>query len=118
MFASIDANEIANFEILLKETFPRFTVISIPVVNNMKGRNDRAYISTCHKYLVLVARDNFVSSGLRVQNQSLVDSNRSQAKCFAKSGNRKSLTRDWPKRAPFSARQFNPFYAHTENIAG
>ena len=69
MFASIDANEIANFEMLLKETFPRFTVISIPVVNNMKGRNDRAYISTCHEYLVLIAKDSFVSAGLPLTQQ-------------------------------------------------
>jgi len=69
MFASIDSNEIANFEVLLKETFPRFTVISIPVVNNMKGRNDRDYISTCHEYLVLVARKSFVSSGLPLTQQ-------------------------------------------------
>lgn len=69
MFASIDANEMANFETLLKETFPRFSVISIPVVNNMKGRNDREYIATCHEYLVLVARDNFTSSGLPLTTQ-------------------------------------------------
>lgn len=69
MFASIDANEMANFDILLKETFPKFSVIAIPVVNNMKGRNDREYIATCHEYLVLVARDNFISSGLPLTAQ-------------------------------------------------
>jgi adenine-specific DNA-methyltransferase len=69
MFASIDANEISNFELLLRETFPKFTIISIPVVNNMKGRNDKDYISTCHEYLVLVARDNFVSVGLPLTQQ-------------------------------------------------
>ena len=64
LFASIDANEIANFEILLRECFGGFEVLSIPNVNNMKGRNDKDYIATCHEYLVLVARDDFISSGL------------------------------------------------------
>ena len=64
MFASIDHNEAATFDLLLRETFSGFETIAIPVVNNMKGRNDREYIATCHEYLYLVAKKNFVSSGL------------------------------------------------------
>ena len=69
MFASIDANEIANFQMILKEVFSGFTQIAIPVVNNMKGRNDRGYIATCHEYLVLVAKRGFKSFGLPLTQQ-------------------------------------------------
>lgn len=69
LFASIDANEIANFELLLKETFPRFDIILIPVVNNMKGRNDRDHIATCHEYIVIAAKSSFVSYGLPLTQQ-------------------------------------------------
>ncbi|KCZ92204.1 adenine-specific DNA-methyltransferase [Hyphomonas johnsonii MHS-2] len=71
MFASIDANEVAHFEVLLRETFSNFEIISIPIVNNMKGRNDRDYIATCHEYLVLVARHNFVSHGIPLSQKQL-----------------------------------------------
>lgn len=64
MFASIDHNEAATFDLLLRETFSGFETIAIPIVNNMKGRNDREYIATCHEYLYLVAKKNFVSAGL------------------------------------------------------
>lgn len=64
MFASIDHNEASSFDLLLRETFSGFETIAIPVVNNMKGRNDRQYIATCHEYLYLVAKKGFVSAGL------------------------------------------------------
>ena len=69
MFASIDANEIANFQTILKEVFSGCTQIAIPVVTNMKGRNDRGYIATCHEYLVLVAKRGFKSVGLPLTQQ-------------------------------------------------
>lgn len=102
MFASIDANEIANFEILLKELFPGFSVISIPVVNNMKGRNDRDYISTCHEYLVLVARKSFVSAGLPLTQQQ-----RAQFKHKDSEGYLYAL-RDLRKRGGADTRELRP----------
>lgn len=102
MFASIDANEIANFEILLKEVFPRFTVVSIPVVNNMKGRNDRDYISTCHEYLVLIARKSFISSGLPLTQQQ-----RAQFKNEDSDGYLYAL-RDLRKRGGADTRELRP----------
>lgn len=64
MFVSIDHNEVSAFDLLLSETFSGFETIAIPVVNNMKGRNDREYIATCHEYLFLIAKKNFISAGL------------------------------------------------------
>ena len=69
MFASIDANEIVNFQALLKDVFSGCLQIAIPVVNNMKGRNDREHIATCHEYLILVAKRDFRSSGLPLSQQ-------------------------------------------------
>ncbi len=68
-FASIDANEMSNFEFLVKEIFGGFKIITIPVVNNMKGRNDKGYISTCHEYLIMAAGKDFVSAGLPLTQQ-------------------------------------------------
>lgn len=69
LFASIDHNELANFQLLVAEIFSGFQQIAIPVVNNMKGRNDRDYIATCHEYLVLVAKKSFISYGLPLTQQ-------------------------------------------------
>lgn len=69
LFASIDHNELANFQHLASEIFSGYQQIAIPVVNNMKGRNDRDYIATCHEYLVLVAKKSFVSFGLPLTQQ-------------------------------------------------
>lgn len=69
LFASIDHNELANFQHLVAEIFSGYQQIAIPVVNNMKGRNDRDYIATCHEYLVLVAKKSFVSFGLPLTQQ-------------------------------------------------
>jgi len=64
MFASIDHNEANVFGLLLNEVFAGYEIIAIPVVNNMKGRNDREYIATCHEYMYLVAKKGFESFGL------------------------------------------------------
>ena len=69
LFASIDHNELPNFQHLVSEVFASYQQIAIPVVNNMKGRNDRDYIATCHEYLVLVAKKSFVSAGLPLSQQ-------------------------------------------------
>ena len=69
LFASIDHNELANFQHLVAEVFSGYQQIAIPVVNNMKGRNDRDHIATCHEYLVLVAKKSFVSFGLPLTQQ-------------------------------------------------
>jgi DNA modification methylase len=71
LFASIDHNELANFQHLVAEIFSGYQQISIPIVNNMKGRNDKGYISTCHEYLVMVAKKGFVSHGLPLTQQQL-----------------------------------------------
>jgi DNA modification methylase len=71
LFASIDHNELWNFQHLIAEVFSGYQQIAIPVVNNMKGRNDRDYIATCHEYLVLVAKKSFVSHGLPMTQQQL-----------------------------------------------
>lgn len=71
LFASIDHNELKNFQHLASECFPHFQQITIPVVNNLKGRNDKGFISTAHEYLVMVAAKDFVSHGLPLTKQQL-----------------------------------------------
>ncbi|EEX08348.1 site-specific DNA-methyltransferase [Ruegeria lacuscaerulensis ITI-1157] len=113
LFASIDANEIANFQLVLEDVFSGCSQIAIPVVNNMKGRNDREYISTCHEYLVMVAKTDFVSHGLPLSQQQ-----KARFKHVDEEGYRYEL-RDLRKRGGADTRQerpqlWFPVYKHPE----
>ena len=102
MFASIDHNELSNFQHLVSEVFGGYQQIAIPVVNNMKGRNDRDYIATCHEYLVLVAKKSFVSHGLPLTQQQ-----RARFKHSDEEGYRYEL-RDLRKRGGADTREERP----------
>ncbi len=99
LFVSIDHNEVANLQTILGEIFSGYQQITIPVVNNMKGRNDRDYIATCHEYLVLVAKKSFVSNGLPLTQQQ-----RARFKHIDKEGYRYEL-RDLRKRGGADTRE-------------
>jgi adenine-specific DNA-methyltransferase len=64
IFVSIDDNELAHLLALMNEIFDGHHVATIPVVNNMKGRNDKENVAQCHEYLVVFDKGNFVSRGL------------------------------------------------------
>jgi adenine-specific DNA-methyltransferase len=65
IFVSIDDNEVHNLRLLMNEVFGEENhVASLTVINNMKGRNDKANVATCHEYLLIYSKDRFVSYGL------------------------------------------------------
>jgi len=64
IFVSIDDNEFENLKCLMDEIFSGHQVATIPVVNNMKGRNDKESVAQCHEYLLIYSKGNFVSRGL------------------------------------------------------
>ena len=65
VFISIDDRELPNLRVLANEIFGEENFVAVvTVVNNMKGRNDKKHIASCHEYVVMYANPNFVSNGL------------------------------------------------------
>jgi len=57
IFISIDDNEVHNLCRIMEEVFgPENRIALIPVVNNLKGRNDKINVATCHEYVVIYGR--------------------------------------------------------------
>ena len=69
IFISCDNNELGNLLALSGEIFTRWDQAIISVVNNLKGRNDKATIAQCHEYLVAITSKSFVSGGLPLTEQ-------------------------------------------------
>ena len=64
IFISIDENELHRLLGIMDEIFSDNHVATIPIVNNMKGRNDKSNISLCHEYLVVYSKGKFVAKEL------------------------------------------------------
>lgn len=65
IFISIDDNEQENLKKICDEVFGEPNYIGkIAVVNNLKGRNDKKDIATCHEYLVMYGKTEFVAGGM------------------------------------------------------
>ena len=65
IFISIDDNEQENLKKACDEIFGEANYIGkIAVVNNLKGRNDRKDIATCHEYLLIYGKSEFVAGGM------------------------------------------------------
>src|SRR5690606_27284541 len=61
---SIDEHEQANLKLVCDEIFgSKNFVAAICVINNMKGRNDKAHVATSHEYLMVYEKGNFQSFG-------------------------------------------------------
>jgi len=72
IFISIDDNEVNNLTHLMGEIFGEENHIStISVINNMKGRNDKANVATCHEYLLIYSKGEFTSYGLPLSEEKL-----------------------------------------------
>lgn len=65
VFISIDDRELTNLRYVANEIFGEDSfVATVPVVNNLKGRNDKKHVATTHEYVVIYAGPSFVSNGL------------------------------------------------------
>ncbi len=74
IFVSIDDNEVHHLRLLMNEVFGEENfVANIAVVNNLKGRNDRAHIATAHEHLLMYSKGEFVSYGLQLTQKQLAD---------------------------------------------
>ncbi|MFC1737974.1 site-specific DNA-methyltransferase [Planctomycetota bacterium] len=82
IFISIDEHELINLRNLMNEIYGQENhVATITVINNMKGRNDKANVATCHEYLLIYSKGEFVSYGLPLSEEQLskykyIDENR------------------------------------------
>ncbi len=100
---SIDDKELYHLRLLANEIFGEENFIStISVVTNLKGRNDKKYISSCHEYIVIYAFPDFVSLGL-----PLTDEQRAYFKYTDEEGNKYAL-RDLRKRGGPDKREDRP----------
>lgn len=72
LFISIDDHEVDNLKLLLNEIFGEENhIATISVINNMKGRNDKANVATAHEFLLMYGKANFVSNGLPLTDEKL-----------------------------------------------
>ena len=117
IFISIDDNEATNLRKLCDEVFgeENFAAI-ITVVNNLKGRNDRKHVATCHEYLLVYGKFEAKTYGL-----PLTEEQRSLFKYVDERGERYDL-RDLRKRGGPDSRQERPnmffpiFFSEKSNI--
>lgn len=72
IFISIDDHEQVNLKKICDEIFGEENFIAnLCVINNMKGRNDKANIATAHEYLLIYSKSNFVSYGVPLTEEQL-----------------------------------------------
>jgi len=103
IFISIDDNEGSNLKLICDDVFGEQNLAGqIVVVNNLKGRNDRANIATTHEYLLMYVCDRFVSGGM-----PLTDEQKAAYKCTDENGNQYAL-RDLRKRGRPDRREDRP----------
>ena len=103
IFISIDDNELDNLIKIANEVFGAVNhVCTFVVVNNMKGRNDKAHYAPCHEYLVVYGRGQFVSYGIPLSKEKESDYDHEDP-----NGN-KYLLRDLRKRGNGDRREDRP----------
>ncbi len=72
IFISIDDHEQANLKSICDEIFGIENFVAcVSVINNMKGRNDRANIATAHEHLLIYSRGEFESYGIPLTEDQL-----------------------------------------------
>lgn len=74
IFISIDDKEVQNLRLMMNELYGEEShVATLTIINNMKGRNDKANIATCHEYLMIFSKPSFESYGLPLTEDQLSD---------------------------------------------
>lgn len=103
IFISVDQNEHENLKLACDEVFGSGNFIaSLSVINNMKGRNDKAHVATAHEYLLIYQKEKLISYGIPLTEEQLAE-----YKFFDDQGNRYAL-RDLRKRGRPDRREDRP----------
>lgn len=103
IFISIDDHEVDNLKKVCNEIFGEENFIAqLCIINNLKGRNDKKNVATCHEYLVIYGKMNFEANLL-----PLTDEQRAKFDKEDESGNKYQL-RDLRKRGRPDRREDRP----------
>lgn len=103
IFISIDHREAANLRKVLDEIFGEENLVfDVSVVNNLKGRNDREGIATCHEHLFIYCKPNYVSEGLPLSSDKISEYNQTDEE------GKKFQWRDLRKRGGADTRKERP----------
>lgn len=103
IFISIDDNEQSDLKLACDDVFGEHNFAGqIAVVNNLKGRNDRANIATTHEYLLMYVCERFISGGMPLTAEQIA-----QYKYTDENGNAYAL-RDLRKRGRPDRREDRP----------
>jgi adenine-specific DNA-methyltransferase len=74
IFVSIDENEVHVLKRLMDEVFGEEAFVAdIAVVNNLKGRNDKANIATAHENLLIYCKPEFQTYGLPLTEKQIAE---------------------------------------------
>ncbi|MGR9398105.1 site-specific DNA-methyltransferase (plasmid) [Rhizobium leguminosarum] len=72
VFISIDDHEVMNLRAMCDQIFGEENhIATLSVLNNLKGRNDKKNVATCHEYLVVYGNERFESYGLPLTAEQL-----------------------------------------------
>ncbi|EGE55959.1 Site-specific DNA-methyltransferase (adenine-specific) [Rhizobium etli CNPAF512] len=103
LFISIDDHEVMNLRSICDQIFGEENhIATISVLNNLKGRNDKKNVATCHEYLVVYGNERFESYGIPLTYEQL-----SEYKYKDQQGNAYAL-RDLRKRGGADKRTDRP----------
>lgn len=114
IFVSCDDNEVHNLRGVMNEVFgEEHFVAQLAVINNLKGRNDKKNVATCHEYLLVFSRNGFESYGLPLTEEQLKNYKHidSRGKKYALRDLRKRGSQDQRKDRP---KMFFPIF-YNEN---
>lgn len=104
IFISIDDHEVDNLKRICDEVFGEENFFGqLEVVNNLKGRNDRKNIATCHEHLIIYGK----SSSAELKGLPLTDEQKAEYKYTDERGERYAL-RDLRKRGRPDRREDRP----------
>jgi adenine-specific DNA-methyltransferase len=74
IFISIDDHEVMNLRSMCDHIFGEENhVATISILNNLKGRNDKKNVATCHEYLVVYGNEDFESFGIPLTFEQLAE---------------------------------------------
>ncbi|MDV6346753.1 site-specific DNA-methyltransferase [Nitrosomonas sp. Is35] len=103
IFVSCDDNEVHNLRLLMNEIFGEENFVAqLVVINNLKGRNDKKNVATCHEYLLVFSRNEFESHGLPLTEDQLKNFK------YIDSRGKKYALRDLRKRGSQDQRKDRP----------
>jgi adenine-specific DNA-methyltransferase len=110
IFVSLDEREIHHFRQIASEVFGNEGFVAdITVVTNLKGRNDKKHVATCHEHIVIYGRPLFQAYGFPLSDEQKAAFDRTDNRGF-KYALRDLRKRGGPDRREDRPKMFFPIY--------